>query len=420
MSALDVALMGALARPALVAAPGPRRARAGAGGARRRSASATAPARPSATSRAASASASSSPARSSRTRPSLLLDEPFTRPRRAERRPARGAARPPGGRGPRRCSSPPTTSSRPRAWDRVLCLNGRQVAFGAPGEVLTPRGARGDLRRRRSSTLPGGRRPGRCCPPTTTSTTTSAMSAVVARPGGPVVAGDPAPRASRRSSCSASPGGALGCWVVFDELSYSAESLAHALLPGPRRRGARSALPLLLGGAAGLLVAALGVALAGRAPEVGRDTAVAVVVTGAASALGVLLALSRDTPPGLAGPALRRRPRRLGHRPGARRRPGRRDARRAAAAARAAARRRASTASARAALGRAGRWWPTSRCWRCSRWPLLVAVQGLGNLLVVAVLIAPAAGARLLAHRMAPMMAVAAAIAVGSGWAACT
>ena len=46
---------------------------------------------------------------------------------------------------------------------------------------------------------------------------------------------------------------------------------------------------------------------------------------------------------------------------------------------------------------------------------LLVAVQGLGNLLVVAVLIAPAAGARLLARRMAPMMAAAAAIAVASG-----
>src|SRR3954447_4918958 len=27
-------------------------------------------------------------------------------------------------------------------------------------------------------------------------------------------------------------GGVLGCWIVFYELSYSAESLAHALLPG--------------------------------------------------------------------------------------------------------------------------------------------------------------------------------------------
>ena len=27
-------------------------------------------------------------------------------------------------------------------------------------------------------------------------------------------------------------GGALGCWIVLYELSYSAESLAHALFPG--------------------------------------------------------------------------------------------------------------------------------------------------------------------------------------------
>src|SRR3954469_12165309 len=94
-------------------------------------------------------------------------------------------------------------------------------------------------------------------------------------------------------------GGALGCWVVFYNLSYSAESLAHALLPG-LVAAALLGLPLLAGGAAGRLSAAIGVALAGRAPEVGRDTAVAVVITGLLG-LGVLLALSRDTPPGLQG-----------------------------------------------------------------------------------------------------------------------
>jgi ABC-type Mn2+/Zn2+ transport system permease subunit len=46
---------------------------------------------------------------------------------------------------------------------------------------------------------------------------------------------------------------------------------------------------------------------------------------------------------------------------------------------------------------------------------LLVAVQGLGNLLVVAVLVAPAAASRLVAHRMAPMMAGSALIAVVAG-----
>jgi ABC-type Mn2+/Zn2+ transport system permease subunit len=46
---------------------------------------------------------------------------------------------------------------------------------------------------------------------------------------------------------------------------------------------------------------------------------------------------------------------------------------------------------------------------------LLVAVQGLGNLLVVAVLVAPASAARLVARRMGPMMAISAAVAVAAG-----
>jgi len=46
---------------------------------------------------------------------------------------------------------------------------------------------------------------------------------------------------------------------------------------------------------------------------------------------------------------------------------------------------------------------------------ILVAVQGLGNLLVVSVLVGPAAIARRLASRMAPMMLLAAAVAVLSG-----
>jgi ABC-type Mn2+/Zn2+ transport system permease subunit len=46
---------------------------------------------------------------------------------------------------------------------------------------------------------------------------------------------------------------------------------------------------------------------------------------------------------------------------------------------------------------------------------LLVAVQGLGNLLVVAVLVAPASAARLVARRMAPMMVASALVAVVAG-----
>ena len=46
---------------------------------------------------------------------------------------------------------------------------------------------------------------------------------------------------------------------------------------------------------------------------------------------------------------------------------------------------------------------------------IVVAVQALGNLLVVAILVGPAATARLLAQRMAPAMALAAVIAAACG-----
>jgi ABC-type Mn2+/Zn2+ transport system permease subunit len=46
---------------------------------------------------------------------------------------------------------------------------------------------------------------------------------------------------------------------------------------------------------------------------------------------------------------------------------------------------------------------------------VLVAVQALGNLLVVALLIAPAAAARLVARRMVPMIALAIGMAIACG-----
>src|SRR5437660_12892479 len=84
-------------------------------------------------------------------------------------------------------------------------------------------------------------------------------------------------------------GGALGCWVVFYGLSYGAESLAHGLFPG-LVLSSLIGIPLLVGGAAGLIGAALAIALARRVPEVGSCTAVAVVV-GSLFGLGALLAL---------------------------------------------------------------------------------------------------------------------------------
>lgn len=206
-------------------------------------------------------------------------------------------------------------------------------------------------------------------------------------------------------------GGALGCWVVQFRLSYSAESLAHALLPG-LVVAALTGIPLLLGGAAGLLLAALAVALAGRVPELGRDTAVAVVVT-TLLGLGVLLALSADAPPRLQdllfGDVL-----------------GVSDTDLVLAGLLALGSLAALTLlhgrllvvgfDRAAARGLGVR--PTvvdAALLTLLAVVLLVAVQGLGNLLVVSVLIAPAIAARTVARRMGPMIVASAAIAVAGG-----
>jgi ABC-type Mn2+/Zn2+ transport system permease subunit len=206
-------------------------------------------------------------------------------------------------------------------------------------------------------------------------------------------------------------GGVLGCWIVFYELSYSAESLAHSLLPG-LVLAALLGFPLILGGAAGVALAAAAVALAARVPGIDRDTSVAVVIT-SLFGLGVLLALAPASPPGiggllfgdllgvsssdlitagaLAGPVLlalallhrqflvvgfdRGSARALGGKP---------------------------LLADLALLGLIAA-------------ATLTAVQALGNLLVVAVLVAPAATARLLTRRLVRMMAVAAALAVCCG-----
>src|SRR3954470_15662893 len=88
--------------------------------------------------------------------------------------------------------------------------------------------------------------------------------------------------------------GPLGFWVLSFRLSYAAESLAHGLLPG--LVGAALLGVSLLGGAAvGVAGAALLIAVASRDERIGADTATAVVVSGALG-LGALLALSPDAP----------------------------------------------------------------------------------------------------------------------------
>ncbi len=88
--------------------------------------------------------------------------------------------------------------------------------------------------------------------------------------------------------------GPLGVWVVLYRESYAAESLAHAMLPG-LVIAALAGIPLALGGAGGLLVAAIAISLASRARAVSPDVAIAVVVTTLFGA-GALLALAPDVP----------------------------------------------------------------------------------------------------------------------------
>jgi ABC-type Mn2+/Zn2+ transport system permease subunit len=206
-------------------------------------------------------------------------------------------------------------------------------------------------------------------------------------------------------------GGALGCWVVLYGLSYAAESLAHSLFPG-LVLAAIAGVPLLFGAVPAIVLAAVAIALCARIAGVSSDAAVAVVVT-TMFGLGALLALSPSSPPGiesllfgdvfgvtdgdlataaglvvLVAVALRLLHGRL----------------LVAGFDRATARSLGvSPALADAALllllG-AG---------------IVVAVQGLGNLLVAALFVGPAASARRLSDRMLPMMLLASGLAALAG-----
>jgi ABC-type Mn2+/Zn2+ transport system permease subunit len=208
-------------------------------------------------------------------------------------------------------------------------------------------------------------------------------------------------------------GGALGCWVVLYEFSYAAESLAHSLFPG-LVLAALAGLPLLVGGAPAVVVAALAIALVSRARGVDRDVGVAIVVT-TMFGLGVLLALSPESPAGISsllfGDVLG---------------PSDTDLIAAAALAPLVALalwflhgRLLATGfdrdSARA-LGISPAAFEAALLVLLAA-AIVVAVQGLGNLLVVAVFVGPAAAARQLTDRVLPMILTAAGIAVLAGLA---
>jgi ABC-type Mn2+/Zn2+ transport system permease subunit len=206
-------------------------------------------------------------------------------------------------------------------------------------------------------------------------------------------------------------GGWLGCWVLLYGVSYSAESLAHGMFPG-LVAASLLGLPIVAGGAVGAGAAAGGIAGLGDVRGIDRDTSVGVVVT-SMFGLGALLALMPATPPGiqelLFGDVL-------------------------------AVSRQDLLVTALIALPVLLLLWvlherllavgfdrSTARAIGIAPRPVelvvmllvaaavVVSVQSLGSLLVVAVLVAPAAAARLLTRRLGTMRCVSVAVAIAGG-----
>ena len=220
--------------------------------------------------------------------------------------------------------------------------------------------------------------------------------------------GDPiARRALAELAILAVACGPLGVWVLLHRQSYAAESMSHGMLPG-LVLAALVGAPLLLGAAGGVLVAAGAIALASRDERLGPDAGVAVAVA-ALFGFGALLALAPAAPPRLSELLFGDL---LGVTGG--------DLAVAAAlsvgvlaALLAAHRPLAATAFDRSGAPSLGA--------SPARWELVLlillgvttvaAAPGLGNLLVVALILAPGAAALALTRRLAPALALAAALA---------
>jgi ABC-type Mn2+/Zn2+ transport system permease subunit len=91
--------------------------------------------------------------------------------------------------------------------------------------------------------------------------------------------------------------GPLGVWTLLYRRSYTAESISHAALPG-LVLAALAGVSLTLGAAAGLAAAVVLIALAARLRTIDADVSVAVAIT-FLFGLGTLLALAASTPPRL-------------------------------------------------------------------------------------------------------------------------
>jgi ABC-type Mn2+/Zn2+ transport system permease subunit len=205
--------------------------------------------------------------------------------------------------------------------------------------------------------------------------------------------------------------GPLGVWVLLYRQSYAAESVSHAMLPG-LVVAALVTFPLLLGATGGVLAAAAAIALAGRDERLGGDVGVAVAIS-ALFGLGAMLALSPEVPPRL-GELL------FGDLLGVRGRDVLEAALLAGGVALALV-----LAHRRLALSVFDRAVARSLGARPERWELallallalctVAAVRGMGNLLVVALILAPGAAALNLARRLPAALALSAALAALAG-----
>jgi len=205
--------------------------------------------------------------------------------------------------------------------------------------------------------------------------------------------------------------GPIGVWVLLYRQSYAAESISHAMLPGLVVASLAGA-SLVLGATAGVLVAALAIALAGRDERLGGDVGVAVAIS-ALFGLGALLALSPAVPARL-GELL------FGDLLGVTAR----DVIEAAVLA-AIVTVALVLAHRRLALSAFDRVAAPSLGARPGRWELallallaictVAAVRGMGNLLAVALILAPAAAALNLAARLPVALGLAAVLGALAG-----
>ena len=207
--------------------------------------------------------------------------------------------------------------------------------------------------------------------------------------------------------------GPLGVWVLLYRQAYAAESISHGMLPG-LVLAALAGASLVAGAAAGVLVAAAGIALVARDERLGAEIGVAVCVS-ALLGLGALLALAPESPPrlqellfgdllGVTGRDLAVAGALVG----------------GVALALAGGHRSFALvgfdrAAARALGARPARWEPALLAVLAVT--TVAAVQGLGSLLLVALVLAPAAAALVLTRRLPAALALAAGLAALSGLA---